>query len=138
MRAIIALLSLLALTPVYAAAAGQAGQLSPVPVTAVQLQDSFWAPRIQLNRQTVIPHNIKFCETTGRISNFAKAGGLMPGNFEGIFFNDSDVYKVLEGCAYSLGQVRDPVLEKTVDDIIDKIASAQQPDGYLYTFYTVR
>ncbi|MFI5380748.1 MAG: glycoside hydrolase family 127 protein, partial [Tepidisphaerales bacterium] len=138
MRTIIALLSLLALTPVLATAAGQAAQLSPVPVTAVQLQDSFWAPRLQLNRQTVIPHNIKFCQTTGRIDNFAKAGGLMPGSFEGIFFNDSDVYKVLEGCAYSLGQFRDPVLEKTVDDIIDKIASAQQPDGYLYTFYTLR
>ncbi|HEX2971275.1 MAG TPA: beta-L-arabinofuranosidase domain-containing protein, partial [Tepidisphaeraceae bacterium] len=118
--------------------AAERQQLAPVPVTAVQLQDSFWAPRIKLNHEAVIPHNIKFCETTGRVDNFAKAGGLMPGQFEGIYFNDSDVYKVLEGAGHSLGQRRDPELEKVIDGIIDKIAAAQRPDGYLYTYYTLR
>ncbi|MGE5610199.1 MAG: glycoside hydrolase family 127 protein, partial [Bacillota bacterium] len=120
------------------AIAAEREQLSPVPVKAVQLQDSFWAPRIKLNHEAVIPHNIKFCETTGRIDNFSKAAGLMPGSFRGIYFDDSDVYKVLEGIAHSLAQRRDPELEKKIDEIIDKIAAAQRPDGYLYTFYTVR
>jgi hypothetical protein len=59
------------------------------------------------------------------------------GKFEGIYFNDSDVYKVLEGAAYSLADRRDPAMEKTVDEVIAKIASAQQPDGYLNTYYTL-
>jgi len=112
--------------------------LQAVPFTDVRVDDAFWAPRIKINREKVLPVNFKFCEQTGRISNFAKAGGLMPGEFEGIFFNDSDVYKVLEGAAYSLAHKRDPDLEKTCDEVIAKIAAAQQPDGYLYTYYTIR
>ncbi|MCY3022130.1 MAG: glycoside hydrolase family 127 protein [Planctomycetota bacterium] len=118
--------------------AGAAGALQAVPFTDVKVDDAFWAPRIKINREKVLPVNFKFCETTGRISNFAKAGGLMQGKFEGIYFNDSDVYKVLEGAAYSLAHQRDAELEKLSDDVIAKIASAQQPDGYLYSFYTVR
>lgn len=111
--------------------------LQAVPFTNVKVADRFWAPRIKLNREKVLPHNFEYCEKTGRISNFAKAAGLMPGKFEGIFFNDSDVYKVIEGAAYSLALEKDPALEKMTDDVIDKIAAAQRPDGYLYTFYTV-
>ena len=111
--------------------------LTAVPFTDVKVEDAFWAPRIKLNREKIVPHDLKYCETTGRINNFAKAAGLMPGKFQGIYFDDSDVYKVIEGAAYSLAQQRDPALEKTIDDVIDKIAAAQQPDGYLYTFYTV-
>ena len=122
------------LRPAVAATTG----LQAVPFTDVGADDAFWAPRIKINREKVLPVNFKFCEQTGRISNFAKAGGLMPGKFEGIYFNDSDVYKVLEGAAYSLAHKRDPDLEKTCDEVIAKIASAQQPDGYLYTYYTVR
>ena len=112
--------------------------LEAVPFNDVRVEDAFWAPRIKVNREKVLPHNFKFCEQTGRISNFAKAAGQVPGQFEGIYFNDSDVYKVLEGAAYSLAHQRDPELEKTADDVIAKIAAAQRPDGYLYTFYTVR
>src|SRR5690349_10567351 len=77
-------------------------QLKAVPFTAVKVEDSFWAPRIKLNRERIVPHDLKYCETTGRINNFAKAAGQMPGEFQGIFFDDSDVYKVIEGAAYSL------------------------------------
>ena len=115
--------------------AAKQSELVAVPFTDVQIDSEFWAPRIKLNREKIVPHDLKFCE--GRINNFAKAGGLMPGKFEGTFFDDSDVYKVIEGAAYSLSQQRDPELEKTIDDVIDKIAAAQRPDGYLYTFYTV-
>jgi uncharacterized protein len=115
--------------------AAKQAELVAVPFTNVQIDSEFWAPRIKMNREKIVPHDLKYCE--GRINNFAKAGGLMPGKFEGTFFDDSDVYKVIEGAAYSLSQQRDPELEKQIDGVIDKIAAAQQPDGYLYTFYTV-
>ncbi len=111
--------------------------LSAVPFTEVKLNDAFWAPRIRTNREKSLPHNFKWCEETGRISNFAKAAGLIPGKFEGIYFNDSDVYKVLEGASYALADQRDPALEKKVDEVIAKIAAAQQPDGYLNTYFTL-
>jgi len=128
---------LLSLAAVARAEDTQHRKLSAVPFNEVKVQDEFWAPRIQTNREKSLPHNFKWCEQTGRISNFAKAGGLMPGKFEGIFFNDSDVYKVLEGASYSLADKPDAALEKTVDDAIAKIAAAQQKDGYLNCFYTI-
>ncbi|MBN1817763.1 MAG: glycoside hydrolase family 127 protein [Sedimentisphaerales bacterium] len=108
-----------------------------VPFTNVRIDDSFWSPRLQTNRKVTIPYNFQKCQETGRISNFAKAGGLMEGNFEGIYFNDSDLYKVIEGAAYSLQNHPDPELEKYVDGVIDQIAAAQWEDGYLYTFYSL-
>ncbi len=113
-------------------------RLSAVPFNDVKVQDAFWAPRLKTNREESIPHNLEWCEKTGRISNFAKAGGLMEGNFEGIYFNDSDVHKVLEGAAYSLADHPDKKLEKIVDDVIAKMAAAQQPDGYLNSYYTLK
>jgi DUF1680 family protein len=112
-------------------------RLSAIPFTEVKFQDTFWSPRLETNREKALPHNFAWCEQTGRIDNFAKAGKLMEGPFKGIFFNDSDVYKVLEGASYSLAAHPDPALDKQVDDVIAKIAAAQQPDGYLYTFYTL-
>ncbi len=112
-------------------------RLGQVPFTDVAFADEFWAPRIETNRKVTVPYAFKKCEETGRISNFAKAGGLMEGKFEGIYFNDSDLYKVIEGAAYSLKNHPDPELEKYVDGVIDKIAAAQWEDGYLYTFYSV-
>ena len=112
-------------------------QLSAVPFTEVKFQDVFWTPRLQTNREKSLPHNFEWCEKTGRINNFAKAGKLMDGKFQGIYFNDSDVFKVLEGASYSLAAHPDPTMEKTVDDILAKIAAAQQPDGYLNSYYTL-
>ena len=84
------------------------------------------------------------CHTTssgarrhGRFANFAVAAGLEQGKFEGIYFNDSDVYKVLEGAAYSLADHPDPVLDQMTDEVIRKIAAAQRPSGYLNTYYTL-
>ena len=112
--------------------------LRPVPFDKVKVTDKFWLPRIETNRKVTLPHNIKWCEDTGRISNFAKAGGLMKGEHEGIYFNDSDVYKVMEGAAYTLSLCPDKELEAKIDSIIDKIAAAQQPDGYINTHYTLK
>ena len=111
--------------------------LKAVPFTEVHFQDTFWMPRLVTNHETSLPHNFEWCENTGRISNFAKAGKLEQGKFKGLCFNDSDVYKVLEGASYSLATSPDPALEKTVDEVIAKIASAQQPDGYLNTYFTL-
>jgi len=112
-------------------------KLTAVPFTDVTVADEFWAPRMETNRKVTVRYDFEKCEQTGRIDNFAKAGGLMEGEFEGIYFNDSDVYKVIEGAAYSLKIHPDPELEKYVDGVIEKIAAAQWEDGYLYTFYSL-
>jgi uncharacterized protein len=112
-------------------------ELSAVPFTDVKVQDDFWAPRIKTNREVSLPHNFKWCEDTGRFSNFSKAAGDTEGKFEGIYFNDSDVYKVLEGASYSLADYPDPVLDKMTDDVISKIAAAQHENGYLNTYFTL-
>jgi DUF1680 family protein len=109
----------------------------PVPFTAVQVQDAFWSPRLETNRQTTVWYDFQKCEETGRIDNFAKAGKLMPGEFRGTPFDDSDVFKVIEGAAYTLAMQPDPKLDKYLDDLIVKIAAAQEPDGYLYTARTI-
>ena len=111
--------------------------LVAVPLADVTIDDEFWAPRIETTRKRTLPHNFKMCEETGRLSNFDKAAGRAVGKHEGHFFNDSDVYKVLEAAAYALALERDPKLEKQVDDLIARIAAAQQEDGYLNTYFTL-
>jgi uncharacterized protein len=124
---------------VYTVAAADAPKqraLSGVPFTDVKLSDQFWTPRIETNRTASLPHNIDWCKKTGRIDNFVNSS-KGKGKFEGLVFNDSDVYKVLEAASYSLAAHPDPALETTVDEIIAKIAAAQQPDGYLNTYFTL-
>ncbi|MBC8179961.1 glycoside hydrolase family 127 protein [candidate division KSB1 bacterium] len=111
--------------------------IQPVPFTDVKLNDNFWAPRLETNRTVTVPYDFKKCEETGRLDNFAKAGGLMEGEFVGIRYNDSDVFKIIEGASYSLSLFPDPELEKYLDDLIFKIAAAQEDDGYLYTTRTI-
>lgn len=111
--------------------------VQPVPFTQVHIRDRFWQPRIETNRSVTIPYDFQKCEETGRIDNFAKAAGTMPGPHAGYHFNDSDVFKVIEGAAYALQVQHDPDLEAYVDTIIEKIAGAQEADGYLYTARTI-
>ena len=103
--------------------------ISPVPFTQVMIQDNFWQQRLETNRKITLPYTFKMSEKTGRISNFAKAGGLEEGPFEGIFYNDSDVFKIIEGASYSLQVHHDSDLKKYLDDVILKIAAAQEDDG---------
>jgi DUF1680 family protein len=107
--------------------------ITPVPFTVVKITDGFWAPRIETNRRVTIPAIFKKCEETGRIDNFAIAGGLLEGEYKGERYNDTDVYKTIEGASYSLMVHPDPELERYLDGVIAKIAAAQEPDGYLYT-----
>lgn len=110
----------------------------PVPFTAVKITDRFWLPRLQMNRSVTIPHNFRQCEETGRIDNFTVAGGLQTGSFRSKYgFDDSDVYKNIEAAAYALQVQPDPKLDRYLDDLIRKIAAAQEKDGYLYTNRTI-
>ncbi len=111
--------------------------IQSAPFTQVAVDDSFWAPRINTAIKVTIPYDFQKCEETGRIDNFAKAGGRMEGAHEGIFFNDSDVFKVVEGAAYALQIAPNAQLETYLDDLIDKFAAAQEADGYLYTARTI-
>ncbi|MCX5690114.1 MAG: glycoside hydrolase family 127 protein, partial [Planctomycetota bacterium] len=97
------------------------------------LTDEFWAPRLRLNREVTLPHVLDQLEKTGRLANFEVAAGKHAGGMVGYFFNDSDVYKTLEGAAYILAASPDPAMEARCDAIIELIASAQEKDGYLYT-----
>ena len=111
---------------------------TPVPFTQVQITDAFWQPRIETNRTVTIPSDFQKCEDTDRIANFDRAAGLMDGPFVGDYeFNDSDVFKTIEGAAYSLQNTADPELDAYIDTLIAKIAAAQEPDGYLYTPRTI-
>lgn len=111
--------------------------ITPVPFTQVRIQDNFWQARLETNRRVTLPYTFTKSEETGRISNFAKVAGLEEGPFEGIYFNDSDVFKIIEGASYSLQVHPDPELKKYVDEVIYKIAAAQEADGYLYTNRTI-
>ncbi|QPC83741.1 glycoside hydrolase family 127 protein [Phototrophicus methaneseepsis] len=112
-------------------------QIQPIEFTKVQIQDKFWSNRIQTSCNVTIPSNFGKSETTGRINNFAKAGGLMEGAYEGLWHNDSDVFKIIEGAAYALQYEYNPELDTYLDDLIAKIAAAQEADGYLYTPRTI-
>ena len=111
--------------------------LEPVSFQHVKITDGFWKSRIDTNRDVTARVCVDQCEQTHRIENFRVASGRKAGTFGGIYYNDSDVYKVLEGIAYMLMDHGDPALEKTADDIIDDICAAQQEDGYLYTYFTL-
>lgn len=134
-QAILLILSLLHCP--LAAPAAEPANLVAVPFQDVRIDDAFWSPRIERNRTATIEANLHQCEVTHRIRNFAVAGKLVNAKHEGALYNDSDVYKVIEGIAYALSSRRDADLEKRTDAIIDQIAAAQQPDGYLNTYYTL-
>src|SRR5580704_2516021 len=115
----------------------------PVPFTAVHLDDAFWAPRLETNRTITIPYAFQKCEETGRMDNFKRAAAVLRGEDvpnrkpPGYPFDDTDPYKVLEGASYSLAVQPDPKLSAYLDQLIALIASAQEPDGYLYTTRTI-
>ena len=97
--------------------------IQPVPFTSVKLTDNFWAPRIKKNASVTIPIAFGYCESTGRVKNFEIAAGLDTGKFQTIYpFDDSDVYKIIEGASYSLQTFPDPKLEAYLDTLIRKSA----------------
>ena len=116
---------------------GPMKRITPVAFSQVKIEDSFWSPRLERHRTATLPVCIDQIENqTGRIRNFENAAKGR-GEHSGIYFDDSDVYKALEGMAYSLQIHPDPELEAKCDEWIDKFAAAQQPDGYINTFFTL-
>ena len=117
--------------------------VQPVPFTQVHLRDGFWAPRIETNRTVTIPFAFKQCEETGRLDNFEAAAAAIQGHpfkepkLPGFPFDDTDIYKVLEGASYALSVRPDPALAAYLEGLIAKIAAAQEADGYLYTARTM-
>ncbi|MFT3935076.1 MAG: glycoside hydrolase family 127 protein [Chitinophagaceae bacterium] len=108
-----------------------------VDFTQVKLADKFWLPRIEVNRTVTIPASFERCENTGRVKNFTMAAEKK-GKFCTTYpFDDTDIYKTIEGASYSLAVHPDAKLEKYLDSLIDLIGKAQEPDGYLYTARTI-
>lgn len=114
-------------------------QYQSVNFSKVRIIDNFWRPKLEKVSTVTIPVCIDQTEVkTPRIRNFEIAAGKRKGKFEGIFYDDSDVFKALEAIAYSLKNHPDAALEKKADDWIDLIAAAQLPDGYINTYYTLQ
>ncbi|HEX4206919.1 MAG TPA: beta-L-arabinofuranosidase domain-containing protein [Ktedonobacteraceae bacterium] len=111
-------------------------RLRPIPFNAVQIDDDFWSPRIQLVQEQTIPYQYQQCQETGRID--ALRLGWQPGQEpRPHIFWESDVAKWIEAASYSLALRPDPALNSLLDQVIDLLAGAQQPDGYLNVYYTV-
>ncbi len=111
-------------------------RIHPVPFTSVNINDDFWAPKIRINHDVTIPHG--FRQSANRILNFEIAAKLKSGSFSSEYpFDDSDIYKMIEGASYSLHYFPDPKLEEYIDSLIAIIEMAQEPDGYLYTNRTI-
>ena len=112
--------------------------IDPVPFTSVKVTDSFWGQRLQASREVTIPLAFSKCEETGRYENFLKAAHPSDTyKVEGFSFDDTDVYKTIEGASYSLQTYPDKKLQKYIDSILVIVAGAQEPDGYLYTARTM-
>lgn len=108
-----------------------------LPFTSVKLTDNFWLPRIKTNHTVTIPASFERCDKTGRIKNFIMAAAKS-GKFCTTFpFDDTDIYKTIEGASFSLSLFPDKKMESYVDSLIVIIRNAQEPDGYLYTARTI-
>lgn len=111
----------------------------------IEIKDEFWTQIQNLMIDTVIPYQEKILndeisgvEKSHALANFRIAAGLEDGEYYGMVFQDSDVAKWLEGVAYSLAIKPDRFLEERADRVIEIIEKAQQPDGYLNTYFTIK
>src|SRR5439155_5908668 len=102
-----------------------------LPVDAISLTGGFWSRWQALNRQVTLQHGYQMLEEAGNVDNLRLAAGLIEGQYRGMVFQDSDIYKWLEAVAYELHIKPNPDLQKQADDVIDLIAKAQMADGYL-------
>ncbi|WP_309118869.1 beta-L-arabinofuranosidase domain-containing protein [Paenibacillus sp.] len=119
--------------------------MEQVQSSKVTIQDVYWSKYRKLVRETVLPYQwealndrVPGAEPSYAIRNFRIAAGLAEGTFGGFVFQDSDLYKWLEGVAYALAEAPDAALERWAEEAIDLIAGAQRPDGYINTYFTVK
>ncbi|MDD4515576.1 beta-L-arabinofuranosidase domain-containing protein [Massilibacteroides sp.] len=112
--------------------------ISPVPFTAVKVTDHFWGQRLKASREVTIPLAFSKCEETGRYTNFVKAANPSAEyKVEGYSFDDTDVYKTIEGASYLLQTYPDKKMVNYIDSILTLVEAAQEADGYLYTARTM-
>jgi len=150
------LLSLLAL-PLMAQTHDGGYPTTPVPFTSVKITPgTFWGQRLDASREVTVPLAFSKCEETGRYRNFEIAAQHLQGintdtvHVGGLAFDDTDVYKTIEGCSYLLQTFPDLKLsiqrqgrtdvipaQQYMDSVILLMKAAQEPDGYLYTSRTM-
>jgi uncharacterized protein len=123
--------------PVIDVARSPHARLLPVPASAVHLDGEFWGTRLRTVREVSLPQQWEQLEATGRLDNFRRVAGLTDAPYQGRVFNDSDLYKWLEAAAWALLRGPDPALERRIEQGIALIEGAQQPDGYLDTYYSL-
>ncbi len=110
-------------------------KVTPAPIGCVTMEDGFWKRWMEANRRQGIPALYRQLEDHGVVENFRVAAGRKPGELKGPVFRDSDLYKWMEGAATALESTADPELVELLERVIDDVAAAQQPDGYLNTFF---
>ena len=110
--------------------------VQPVAPGWVEVAEGFWADRMQVMHTHGLERQFEQCEVTGRLRNFERAAGRLEGEFEGRYYNDSDVYKWLEAASYALARAPSAALKSRVDGVIEAIAAAQRPDGYINTYFS--
>ena len=112
--------------------------ITPVQFTSVKVGDGFWGQRLKASREVTIPLAFSKCEETGRYENFVKAAHPSEDyKVGGLAFDDTDVYKTIEGASYVLQTYPDKKLEAYIDSVLVIVAGGQEPDGYLYTARTM-
>lgn len=137
---LLSIMAILALFPSEAKAKAEhhGYPITPVDFTAVKLHDGFWGQRLKAAREVTIPLAFSKCEETGRYQNFINAAHPSDSNPASEFpFDDTDVYKTIEGASYLLQTFPDPKMEQYIDSVLDIVSAAQEPDGYLYTARTM-
>lgn len=118
--------------------AGHGYPIDPVPFTSVHVTDGFWGQRLDASRNVTIPLAFSKCEESGRYQNFVNAAHPSDTIHVGGFsFDDTDVYKTIEGASYLMQTYPDPALDRYIDSLLVIVAAAQEPDGYLYTARTM-
>ena len=132
-------LGLAAIIPAHAAGGADAPKprLLPVPFTSVEVDDTFWSPRMRVNKNRTLPHLFAMCEQEGRVRNLLRAGGKLAGAFEGTRRHDADLLKTIEAAAYVLAVTPDETLQAQLERAVEAVAAAQRPDGYLHSYVTV-
>ena len=138
MRKLFSTIIFIAVATLTAAAQGQKGSgypISQVPFTSVKLQQStFWGQRLLAARDVTVPLAFSKCESEGRYKNFIQCQNPSPDYPpSGFSFDDTDVYKTIEGASYLMQTFPDKKLKAYIDSVLDFVGKAQEPDGYLYT-----
>lgn len=103
----------------------------------VEIDDKFWSPWIETNREVTLGYQYDQLEETGTLENFRRVSAGKSGGFQGMWFQDSDAYKWIEGASYVLANHDDEELQSNVGEVIDLIAAAQEEDGYLDTYFSL-